>query len=193
MNGSNGRSKYENVVEAEWQEVRPPWARGEILFTIFLGIMFIGGAVLMFLTSGLPNWLELKRHGEPALAVVTNLEFVITPGTMQPGDDYDRLTLTFRDSHNRYQKVIISDFGRWSHGHQINRHNPGSSLPKEAWIVYSRRNPEITELRDYRRHSWLMAGFSVLLAAAFPGFLYLKQREKRRAQRNAFTEGLRVR
>ena len=185
MSAREGKSKYREAVEAEWREVPPTKSRVEIIFSLFLGTLFIGGAIFVFLVSGLPDWWELKRYGEQTLVQVIELEFMITPGPVFPGDDYDRLTVTFRDHRNSYQKVMISDFGRFAHDQHINRHNPGSSLPKEAWIVYSRRNPQVTELRDYRRHSWWMAGFSLLLAAAFPGFLYLARQEKKRAQRDA--------
>lgn len=184
MNGRGRKGRYKEIVEAEWRPVRPPWTRGELITAFLLSILFIGSGIFLFFISGLPTWWELHRHGEEARAHVIDLEAVIGPGRASTSVDYDRLTVTFHDDQNRYQKVIITEPGRFAIDHGIDRFFP-RSLPKEVSIVYSRRNPQIAELRDYRLHGWWMAVFSLLVAAMCPGFLYLGQREKKRTLRDA--------
>ena len=146
---------------------------------LILAVFFFGVATALFLVSGVRDWWELRQHGVEVLAQVADLDYTPIGSTRTGADGLDRLTVTFTDSAGSYRKIRISDWGRYALEHGINSHNPGPSLPKQAWIVYSARNPEGAELRDYRRHSWWMFGASVLFALCYPVIVWFSRRMER--------------
>ena len=171
-------SREPDIIEVECRPVKPPVKKNNIFISIWLPVVFLGGAAVLFWTSGILNWWELKRFGRRAQATVVGLDFR-TSTLGGESSSFNLLTVGFRDESDRYHEVKITDVGRFAREHHINPHNP--SLPKETVIVYSSRNPDIAELRDYRNHGWSMFIFSILVAAMYPVLYFLILRESRRA------------
>jgi hypothetical protein len=175
-NNRLNRRQSPGISEAEWRPVQPPMKTRELVTSVLLAIAFFGGAAFCFWSSGVLNWWELKRFGQETSASVVDLDF---RSSILSGESYSSnlLTVHFRDSKSRFHEVKITDPGRFAADNQINPHNPRPSLPKQAAIVYSRRDPGIAELRDYRNHGWWMFVFSIVLAGFHPAVCFLVRRE----------------
>lgn len=174
--------KAPGITDVEWRPVRPPTKKVDLLISIFLALMFFVGAAVCFWSSGVLTWWELKRFGQETSAIVVDLDFRTS---ILSGESYNfnLLTVQFRDDQDRFYSVKVTDIGRFAADNRINPHNSRPSLPKEAAIVYSRRDPTIAELRDYRNHGWWMFAFSFVVAAIYPVVCFLGRREARRNER----------
>lgn len=174
--GIRGKYRTSEVVEAVWRPVRPPWKKDVVLNNIFIAVLFFVVSGAFFVGSGIWNYWELKNHGEETLAHLLDLDYSPDGVNSSASFGYDLLTVSFFDHQGNPRSAQFYERGRYAFENDVNPYNPQPSLPKEVWIIYSRRNHEVVELRDYRNHRWWMFGFSVLFALGYPVILHLGRR-----------------
>jgi hypothetical protein len=173
MNRTRHKYDKKDFIEAEWRPVRPPWRKEVVLINMCLSVVFFGVSAAFFVGSGIWDYWELKNHGEETLAHLIDIEYSPDGVNSSASFQYDLLTVSFLDHQGERRTAQFYERGRYALENGIDSNNLYTGLPKEAWIVYSRRNFEIAELRDYRNHSWWMFWFSLLCASGYPIILYL--------------------